>query len=216
MKRLLVFVLVFCLAPRFAYSQEAGSRIILETNSSPRNGFEIVEIEFGKDYGVQYSKIYDVAGLNYIDLMNAVEAMLNQLPNASEEKTSQDTAINRKDDSLKEIGSFHGRSGGVVLEPNNYGMKRSGQMMGVLAGPLNYEWSVDVKSGRYRVIIKRFWFSDSATSSFLGGSDYKDWVKSDGTWRTRSVFKNGLELLDSYFFEAFNLTSYKLDKDNDW
>ena len=170
--------------------------------------FKIVEREFGRDYGLEYTRVYEVNGYAFSEMMNQLELMLGKVPGIMDEKTSQNSEINREQDDLQLRGSFAGRSRNISLDPKDYGLRRSGQMIAVLNYALDYDWEIDVRENRYRLKISEFRFGDDFTS--------QDWVKSDGSFRTRSVYSNALQLLDKHFSEAFDHANYQSEEDEDW
>lgn len=170
--------------------------------------FEIVERDFGRDHGLEYTRVYEAGDLQFAALMDRLELMLGEVPGILDEKTSQRSEINRVQTDEESSGSFSGRSRNISLDPRDYGLRRSGQMVAVLNYALDYDWEIDVRDNRYRLKVTEFRFGDDWTS--------QDWVNSDGAFRTRSVYSNALQMLDVHFNEAFNLENYQLDESEDW
>jgi hypothetical protein len=202
MTRISISILA-CLSFALGFSNE-----ISFAQENERYNFKIVEREFGRDHGLEYTWAFDKVDFEFLDLMEKLDEMLNQIPGILDEKTSQRTEINREQNDSELRGFFSGRSRNLSLDPKGYGLKRSKQMIAVRDGPLNYDWEIEVKDDRYRVKVLEFRYGQYFTSL--------NWVKSDGTFRTREVYSSALMMLDMHFKEAFDYRNYQPSEDDDW
>lgn len=159
---------------------------------------EIIKSNFYlENQTVQYKRVYEIEGISEESL---IEKLNGYLPSVS---------------GLREInfnGSiFTGRVEKLMIDYKKFGGKW-GNTWTALNFPINAILTIQVKENRYRVTLSDIQVEGPPG---YGASNFDDLVtrKNKTEFIENKIVLNGMELMDKFLEEKFNLNSEKLDED---